>query len=99
MCLCFVPLFFKSLWVLSHVSISIQAKQSQNVQFYVNTQHKNGAQAVSLLLAVTSTCSQRKADRVISFLPLILVRGSLLQFHSSLWEAIKDKYSFRCWET
>lgn len=67
-----VPLFFKSLWVLSHVSISIQAKQLPNVQFYVNTQHKNGAQAVSLLRAVTSACSQRKADRVISSLPLSL---------------------------
>lgn len=33
---------------------------------------QNGAQAVSLLLAVTSTCSQRKADRVISSLPLFL---------------------------
>lgn len=32
-------------------------------------------------------------------LPLIPVRGSLLQFHFSLWEATKDKYSFRCRET
>lgn len=93
-CLCFASLLFVAV-----VTCSCKILTKWAVSYYHPHKWCTRRKTATCCQINVLTKKGWQGDFLPPALPLIPARGSLLQFHFSLWEAIKDTYSFRCWET